>query len=104
MKPEPLDGKRKTIFGERIRLGVNEGVIFNNFPFIELDYFVFDDVKFAVLGLKGDIQRYIDQYERAIDLAEKKGLDELELRLEKEVAGLRFALRRIDKWFKDVIE
>ena len=102
MKSEPLENKRKDIIVYLDNVDNSCNYDFKNSEDGEI--FVFDDVKSAAIGLKGDIQRHIDQYERAIDLAEEKGLDELKTRLEKEVCGLRFALRRIDKWFKDVIE
>ena len=92
MKSEPLDGKRKTIFGERIRLGVNEGVIFFNFPFIELDYFEFDDVKSAVMGLKTELDTWFDVNQDSWESGY------VYRHLKKRVFEI------IDKWFKDVIE
>jgi len=58
MNHEPLKNKRKTIFGEKIKMGKNEGIIFWNLPFTEFDGFEYKNVKSAVEGLKKDISKF----------------------------------------------
>jgi len=85
---EPLKNKRKTVFGEKIKIGEDEGIIFWNLSFTELDCFLYDDVRSAVEGLKNDI-REVSCYRECVDDTVVCVDDVFEL---------------IDKWFGDVLE
>ena len=82
---EPLKNKRKTVFGEKIKMGKNEGIIFWNLSFTELDCFLYSDVRSAVLGLKNELR------DRRISLG-----------LFDEQYNMIFKL--IDRWFEDVLK
>ena len=82
----PLKNKRKTLFGEKIKMGEeNKGIIFWNLSFTELDCFLYSDVRSAVLGLKNELR------DRRISLG-----------LFDEQYNMIFKL--IDRWFEDVLK
>ena len=85
---EPLKNKRKTIFGEKIKIGKNEGIIFWNLPFTELDGFEYKNVKSAVEGCKEELLKHRNHYRKS-NPAIANFIDSF--------------LVDFDKWFEDVI-
>jgi len=83
---EPLKNKRRWLFGDKITMGKNEGIIFWNLPFTELDVFDYSSVKSAVEGLKQELTSFMEKNPAF------------------ETWVYRRVMKIIDKWLQDVIE